>query len=169
MFLAALFWLFPNVFRRTFPTQEEDNTHYDPSLMSSDNSSSLMAADYHGGGVIPFSVVGRPRAEKECLRLLTAAAAADIRYHVGNIFSADLFYTPDPGMFETMANFNVLGLEMEAAGIFPIAAEHNVEALAICTVSDHLVTGDALTSDERATTFDEMILVGLETAIAGSE
>ena len=55
---------------------------------------------------------------------------------------------------------------MEAAGIYAIAAENNVEALAICTVSDDIVTGDALTSDERQTTFDEMILVALETVIA---
>ncbi len=101
-------------------------------------------------------------------KAVAAAKAAEVRYHVGNIFSADLFYTPDPGMFETMAKYNVYGLEMEAAGIFPIAAENNVDALAICTVSDDIITGDALTSGERATTFDEMILVGLETAIAGS-
>ena len=100
-------------------------------------------------------------------KAVAAAKSADVRYHVGNIFSADLFYTPDPGMFQTMAQYNIYGLEMEAAGIFPIAAENNVEALAICTVSDDLVTGAALTTDERATTFDEMILVGLETAVAG--
>ena len=99
-------------------------------------------------------------------KAVAAAKAAEVRYHVGNIFSADLFYTPDPGMFETMAQYNIYGLEMEAAGIFPIAAENNAEALAICTVSDDLVTGDALSTDERATTFDEMILVGLETAVA---
>jgi purine-nucleoside phosphorylase len=101
-------------------------------------------------------------------KAVAAAKAADVRYHVGNIFSADLFYTPDPGMFETMAKYNIYGLEMEAAGIYPIAAENNAEALAICTVSDDLISGDALTSDERATTFDEMILVGLETVVAGS-
>ena len=99
-------------------------------------------------------------------KAVAAAKAAEVRYHVGNIFSADLFYTPDPGMFETMAQYNIYGLEMEAAGIFPIAAENNAEALAICTVSDDLVTGAALSTDERATTFDEMILVGLETAVA---
>ena len=89
-----------------------------------------------------------------------------VRYHVGNIFSADLFYTPDPDMFQTMAKYNVYGVEMEAAGIYAIAAEHDVEALAICTVSDDIVTGNALSSDERQTTFDEMILVALETAVA---
>ncbi len=99
-------------------------------------------------------------------KAVVAAEAQKIRYHVGNLFSADLFYTPDPDMFETMAKFNIYGLEMEAAGIFPIAAENDAEALAICTVSDDLRTDEHLTSDERATTFDEMILVALETAIA---
>ena len=55
---------------------------------------------------------------------------------------------------------------MEAAGIFPVAAENGAEALAICTVSDDLVNGDALSTDERATTFDEMILVALATVVA---
>ena len=96
-------------------------------------------------------------------RAVDAAEALGVRYHVGNIFSADLFYTPDPDMFETMARFNVLGVEMEAAGIFPIAAEHGAEALAICTVSDDIRSGDALSAEERATTFDEMIRVALET------
>ncbi|MDE0753345.1 MAG: purine-nucleoside phosphorylase [Woeseiaceae bacterium] len=92
-----------------------------------------------------------------------AAEELDVNYHVGNIFSADLFYTPDPDMFATLAKYNILGVEMEAAGIFPLAAEHGAEALAICTVSDDITTGDALSSDERATTFDEMITVALET------
>lgn len=99
-------------------------------------------------------------------KAVDAAEAEGVRYHVGNVFSADLFYTPDTAMFETMAKYNIYGVEMEAAGMFPIAAEHGVEALAICTVSDDIPSGAALTSDERATTFDEMISVALETAIA---
>lgn len=99
-------------------------------------------------------------------KAVNAAKANKVRYHVGNIFSADLFYTPDPGMFETMAKYDIYGLEMEAAGIFPIAAENGAEALAICTVSDDLRTDEHLSSDERATTFDEMILVALETVAA---
>lgn len=93
-----------------------------------------------------------------------AAEENDVSYHVGNIFSADLFYTPDEGMFETMAKFDVLGIEMEAAGIYPIAAEHGAEALAICTVSDDIRSGDALSIEERQSTFDDMIKVALETA-----
>ena len=99
-------------------------------------------------------------------KAVAVAESQKVRFHVGNIFSADLFYSPEPHMFEVMAKYNVYGVEMEAAGIYPIAAEHGVEALAICTVSDDIPSGAALTADERATTFDEMITVALETAIA---
>ncbi len=100
-------------------------------------------------------------------KAVAAARASGVRFHVGNLFSADLFYTPDTDMFETMARYNIYGLEMEAAGIFPIAAENDAEALAICTVSDDIPNGKHLSSDERATTFDEMIGIALETAVAG--
>ena len=101
-------------------------------------------------------------------KAVAAAEAQDVRYHVGNIVSADLFYTPDPDMFETMAKYNVYGIEMEAAGIYPIAAEHGAEALAICTVSDDIPSGNALSVEDRATTFDDMIRVALDTAISES-
>ena len=101
-------------------------------------------------------------------KAVAAAETHEVRYHVGNIFSADLFYTPDPDMFETMAKYNVYGIEMEAAGIYPIAAEHGAEALAICTVSDDIPSGNALSVEDRATTFDDMIKVALDTAIADS-
>ena len=100
-------------------------------------------------------------------KAVAAARAAGVRYHVGNIFSADLFYTPDTDMFETMAKYNVYGIEMEAAGIFPIAVENDAEALAICTVSDDIPNGEHLSAEDRATSFDEMIGVALETAVAG--
>ncbi|MDJ0749060.1 MAG: purine-nucleoside phosphorylase [Woeseiaceae bacterium] len=99
-------------------------------------------------------------------KAVAAARAAGVRHHVGNLFSADLFYTPDTDMFETMAKYNVYGIEMEAAGIFPIAAENNAEALAICTVSDDIPNGKHLSAEDRATSFDEMIAVALETAVA---
>lgn len=99
-------------------------------------------------------------------KAVSAANAQGVRYHVGNIFSADLFYTPDVALFETMARYNIYGVEMEAAGIYPIAAELGAEALAICTVSDDLRSGEALSSDERVTTFDEMIDLALATAAA---
>ena len=99
-------------------------------------------------------------------KAVEAAQRHEVRYHVGNLFSADLFYTTDTAMFDTMTRYNVYGIEMEAAGIYPIAAEHDAEALAICTVSDDIPSGAALSSEERQSTFDEMIVVALETAIA---
>ncbi|WP_405221529.1 purine-nucleoside phosphorylase [Lentisalinibacter sediminis] len=89
-----------------------------------------------------------------------------VRHHVGNLFSADLFYTPEPEMFDVMERYNVYGVEMEAAGMYALAAEHDVEALAICTVSDDIRSGDALSADERQTTFDEMIRIALDTAVS---
>ena len=89
-----------------------------------------------------------------------------LSFHVGNVFSADLFYTPKPEIFDLMAKYDVLGVEMETAGIYTIAAEFSVAALAICTVSDDIRSGDALSSEERQTTFDEMIELALETALA---
>jgi len=94
-----------------------------------------------------------------------AAAARKVRYHVGNLFSADLFYTPRPDMFDIMAKYGILGVEMEAAGLYPIAAEHGAECLAICTVSDDIPSGEALSSEERQNTFDEMIDVALDTVL----
>jgi len=90
-------------------------------------------------------------------------------YHVGNIFSADLFYTPQPEIFDLMAKYNILGVEMESAGLYPLAAEHGVEALAICTVSDNILTHEAMSSDDRQTSFNEMIELALETAVAANE
>ena len=66
-------------------------------------------------------------------------------------------------MFETLARYDVLGVEMEAAGIYPIAAEYGAEALAICTVSDDIRSGKALSAQERQTSFGDMIAVALET------
>lgn len=89
----------------------------------------------------------------------------DVRYHVGNIFSADLFYPAQPEVFDLMERYDILGVEMETAGLYTLAAEHRVQALAICTVSDHIHTGQALSSEERQTTFDEMISLALEAAV----
>jgi len=87
-------------------------------------------------------------------------------FHVGNVFSADLFYTPKAEIFDLMTKYGILGVEMETAGIYTIAAEFGAAALAICTVSDNIRSGEALSSEERQTTFDEMIELALETARA---
>jgi purine-nucleoside phosphorylase len=96
------------------------------------------------------------------------AEARSLPYHVGNIFSADLFYTPQPEIFDLMAKYQILGVEMESAGLYPLAAEHGVEALALCTVSDNIRTHEAMSSEDRQTSFNQMIELALETAVAAS-
>lgn len=91
-----------------------------------------------------------------------AAAARGIDVKVGNVHSADLFYNPDPEAFTRMEKMGVLAVEMEAAGLYGVAAEHGGRALTICTVSDHIKTGEATSSEERETTFNEMVEIALE-------
>jgi purine-nucleoside phosphorylase len=116
---------------------------------------------FHG---YDFAAIASFRLLREAVRL---AEQAGLRFHVGNVFSADLFYTPEPEMFDVMRKYGIVGVEMEAAGIYGVAAEFGAEALAICTVSDDIPSGAALTADERQTTLDEMIRLGLDTAVAG--
>lgn len=91
-----------------------------------------------------------------------AAAAKGIDVKVGNVHSADLFYNPDPEAFNRMEAMGVLAVEMEAAGIYGVAAEHGARALTICTVSDHIRTGEATSSEERQETFNDMVEIALE-------
>lgn len=90
-----------------------------------------------------------------------AAAARGIQVKVGNVHSADLFYNPDPGSFDRMESMGVLAVEMEAAGLYGVAAEKGGRALTIATVSDHIRTGEATSSEERQQTFDEMVEIAL--------
>jgi purine-nucleoside phosphorylase len=101
-------------------------------------------------------------------RAVAAAKHRGLSFHVGNIFSADLFYTPDPAVFDLMERYNILGVEMETAGIYTLAAELGAEALAVCTVSDLIRSGTALSPAERQTSFDEMIALALETAFGSA-
>lgn len=96
---------------------------------------------------------------------VTTAKQHDIPVKVGNLFSADLFYSVQPDMFDVMEKYNILGVEMEAAGIYGVAAEFGANALTICTVSDHIRTGEALGSSERQTSFNEMITLALESVL----
>jgi len=122
-------------------------------------------------GVNRMRFAGHDLAAVASFGLLRAAVRTaeekGLGFHVGSVFSADLFYSAEPAMLDLMAKYNILGIEMETAGIYTIAAEHGVEALAICTVSDNMRTGEALSSDERQTSFDEMIELALETVLAG--
>lgn len=102
-------------------------------------------------------------ADFELLRsAVEAAEARGVAVRVGNIHSADLFYEPRGELFATMEQMGVLAVEMEAAGIYGVAAERGARALTVLTVSDHIKTGEKATSEERQTTFDEMVDVALE-------
>jgi purine-nucleoside phosphorylase len=103
-------------------------------------------------------------ADFELLRAAAEAAESKgIEVKVGNVHSADLFYNPDPGAFDRMEAMGVLAVEMEAAGLYGVAAEKGGRALTICTVSDHVRTGEATSSEEREQTFDEMVDIALDT------
>ena len=94
-----------------------------------------------------------------------AAKLKNIPVKVGNLFSTDLFYTPQPELFDVMEKYNILGVEMEAAGIYGLAAEYQAKALTICTVSDHIRRGEKLSAQERQISFNEMITIALESVI----
>ncbi|WP_299215316.1 purine-nucleoside phosphorylase [uncultured Aquimarina sp.] len=87
----------------------------------------------------------------------------NIPIKAGNVLSADEFYEDDFDSYKKWAEFGVLCVEMEAAGLYTIAAKFNVKALAILTISDSLVTGERTTSEERETTFSKMIEIALGT------
>ena len=82
--------------------------------------------------------------------------------HIGNIFSADLFYEPEAGLFERMQKMGLLAVEMEAAGLYGVAAELGKKALTVITVSDHILTGDKLSAQQRQDDFHAMMQLSLE-------
>ncbi len=84
---------------------------------------------------------------------------------VGGILSSDIFYNADPSAAKRWQSLGVLGVEMEAAALYMNAAKAKKRALAICTVSDHLFTGESLSSDERQNSFTQMIKIALNTAL----
>lgn len=104
-------------------------------------------------------------ADFELLRAaVVAAEARDLAVHVGNVHSADQFYDPRGELLATMDSMGVLAVEMEAAGIYGVAAAHGARALAVLTVSDHLHTGARASAEERERSFDAMVEIALGAA-----
>ena len=100
--------------------------------------------------------------------LKTAAELAErmgLRYHVGNLLSSDTFYS-DENSTPLWGKMGVLAVEMEAAALYMNAARAGKNALAICTISDHLLTGEETTAEERQTSFTDMMKLALNTAVA---
>ncbi len=122
-----------------------------------------------------FNLPGTFSAIADFNLLKTAVDKADqlsLNYSVGNVLSSDVFYNDIEGIPENMSStalwgkMGVLGVEMEAAALYMNAARSGKNALAILTVSDHLLTGESLSSEERQNTFTDMMTLSLETAVS---
>ena len=93
-----------------------------------------------------------------------SARELKVNMPVGNIYSSDVFYD-QADRAKKLAGLGVLAVEMEAAGLYLTAARTGKRALAICSISDNLITGEELSADARETTFTNMIKIALETAV----
>ena len=114
-----------------------------------------------GGNFAPIADFGLLR------KAVNEAEALGIRYQVGNLLSSDVFYNANPSFNDGWHRMGVLGVEMEAAALYMNAAYSGKKALAICTVSDHIIRGEALDADARQNTFTDMMTIALN--IAASE
>jgi len=127
--------------------------------MSASTDSQMNRLRFHG---IDYA----PTADYQLLRAaVDAAEAAGLNVHVGQVFSGDLFYNDRPDLVSRTAEYGVLGIEMEASALYTLAAKFGRRALGIMTVSDHLITKEETSAEERQTTFSEMITIALDAAI----
>ena len=117
---------------------------------------------FHGLDYAPVADFSLLRAAVEA----SETAELDSAVHVGLLFSSDQFYSTRPELTKPFVQHGALAVEMEAAGLYTLAAYHGRRALAICTVSDHLVTHEETTSQEREQTFRDMIEIALHAATA---
>jgi purine-nucleoside phosphorylase len=124
--------------------------------------SSMNRLRFHGLDYAPVADFGLLRAAVDA-----AEARTDVTTHVGLIFSGDTFYNPREELMAPMVAHGVLAVEMEASALYTLAASFGRKALAICTVSDHIVTGEVTTAEERQETFGAMVDIALTAAFAG--
>ncbi|WP_026208694.1 purine-nucleoside phosphorylase [Catelliglobosispora koreensis] len=99
-------------------------------------------------------------------KAVETAEARGIEMRVGPVLAADAFYTDRPDLYDALADYGVLAVEMESAALYTIAARYGARALTILTVSDHIKRGEATTAQEREQTFSQMVEIALDTAIA---
>jgi purine-nucleoside phosphorylase len=93
------------------------------------------------------------------------AERAGVALRVGQLFSSDFFYRPDDELYTVLAAHEILAVEMEAAGLYGVAAATNARALTVCTVSDHIIRDERLPAEERETGFDQMIGLVLDALV----
>ena len=99
-------------------------------------------------------------------KAVRAARAKGTPIHVGGIYSSDVFYDERPDLTEMLARHGVLCVEMEAAELYTVAARHGIRALAVLTISDHLLTHEALPAEDREKSFGDMVEIALEAAFS---
>jgi purine-nucleoside phosphorylase len=97
------------------------------------------------------------------------AETKGLRAHVGNMLSSDIFYHIEPGLagYGRLPAHGVLGVEMEAAALYTLAARFGVKAVAICTMTDCLITGDNISAADRQTSLKDMVALALDVAVEG--
>jgi purine-nucleoside phosphorylase len=118
-------------------------------------------------GFGPFAFA--PLADFGLLRsAVEKAEAAKLPYHVGNMLSSDVFYHLEPGMegYGRLPDHGVLGVEMESAALYTLAARFNRRALTICTMTDSLVTEEAMSAADRQSSLRDMVTLALDVAVA---
>jgi len=93
------------------------------------------------------------------------ASGRDIPVRVGNLFSSDLFYAPDPTYIDLLRRYRFVGVEMEAAGLYGVATELGARALTICTVANHIITGETLTSADSEQSFHQMVEIAMDALV----
>lgn len=107
-----------------------------------------------------------PTVNFELFRMaLKVAEEKNIKIKAGNVLTSDEFYSDNSDYYKRWADFGVLAVEMETAGLYTLAAKYKAKALSILTISDSLVSPEITSADEREKTFSEMIELALETAI----
>jgi purine-nucleoside phosphorylase len=126
--------------------------------------SSMNRIRFEGLDYAPVADFGLLRAAYDA----SVTRAGDAAVHVGLVFSSDSFYHPRPELTARMVGHGVLAVEMEASVLYTLAAAHDRRALTICTVSDHIVTGEETTAQEREQTFGAMVEIALEAALTPS-
>ena len=122
--------------------------------------SNILRDAFPGYAFAPLADFGLLRSSVE------KAEKAGLRYHVGNMLSSDLFYHVEPGLegYGRLPQHGILGVEMEAAALYLLAARFNVQAVAICTMSDCLITGEAMSAEDRQSSLRDMISLSLDVA-----
>jgi purine-nucleoside phosphorylase len=128
--------------------------------------SSMNRITFEGLDYAPVADFGLLRAAYDASQDLASQGAASQAVHVGLIFSSDSFYAARPELTQRMVDYGVLAVEMEASALYTLAAKHDRGALAICTVSDHIVTGEETSSQEREQTFGPMVEIALTAALS---